>query len=387
MQNMNPPAKIRRHELDWLRVLAFLLLIFFHAGMPFVEHHWHINNAETSSWLTALWSFFHSWRMPLLFTISGAGIWFAFGRRGALGFLKERSVRLLIPLFFGVLLIVPPQVYFEHLSQGVAYSSYVDFYPHFFDGIVFTGGNFTPNHLWFIYALFFYCIAALPVFLILRSSMGARALDRIAAVLSRRGGIYLTLIPLYFVTVLTQSISMEYVFEFSHLALVMTGFILASRDTILNAIENHRHTSLAITVLGGAAVFAMRLTTDTAPNPWIYYIAEVASVFSIILACIGYARNHLSFSNRFLRYTNEGVYPFYILHQTITVILAYHIVTMEIDFWLKFAMVTLGTAVFTVVIYHYLIRPYNWIRPFFGLKPNVGGTKISHNNKCAVSAH
>ena len=146
---------VRRHELDWLRVLAFLLLIFFHSGMPYVMFSWHINNVETSQGLSHLWSFFHNWRMPLLFMVSGAGIWYAFGRRTSGQFVKERFVRLILPLIFGVLVIVPPQVYLERLAQGVHFDSYIDFYPHFFDGHIFAGGNFTPNHLWFLYTLFF----------------------------------------------------------------------------------------------------------------------------------------------------------------------------------------------------------------------------------------
>ena len=98
--------KQRRHELDWLRVFAFLLLIFFHSGMPFVTHDWHINNSETSVGMTYLWGFFHDWRMPLLFVISGAGIWYALGSRTGPGFIKERMIRLLLPLVFGIFVIV-----------------------------------------------------------------------------------------------------------------------------------------------------------------------------------------------------------------------------------------------------------------------------------------
>ena len=83
--------------------------------MPFIAHDWHINNAEISLGMTYLWGFFHSWRMPLLFVISGAGIWCALANRTGFGFVKERVKRLLLPLDFGVLVIVAPQVYFERM--------------------------------------------------------------------------------------------------------------------------------------------------------------------------------------------------------------------------------------------------------------------------------
>ena len=188
--------KQRRHELDWLRVFAFLLLILFHSGMPFVINDWHINNTETSLGLTHIWDFFHNWRMPLLFVVSGAGIWYALGNRTGTAFIKERITRLLLPLVFGVFVIVAPQVYFERMFEGQVFNSYIDFYPHFFDGNIFNGGNFTPNHLWFIYALFFYCIAGLPLFLFLKSTYGKVVLNKLANILTMPMGIYLMLLPL-----------------------------------------------------------------------------------------------------------------------------------------------------------------------------------------------
>ncbi len=36
----------RRHDLDWLRFLAILILLFFHTGMWFNTFGWHVKNAE-----------------------------------------------------------------------------------------------------------------------------------------------------------------------------------------------------------------------------------------------------------------------------------------------------------------------------------------------------
>lgn len=375
-------VKQRRHELDWLRVFAFLLLIFFHAGMPFVAHNWHINNADTSVGMTYLWNFFHNWRMPLLFVISGAGIWYALGNKTGVGFIKERMKRLLIPLVFGVFVIVAPQVYFQRLFEGQVFNSYLDFYPHFFDSHVFEGGklnlsgNFTPNHLWFIYALFFYSIAALPLLLFLKSSYGKLALNKLANILTMPMGIYLLLLPLYLSLRYLKPYGMEYVFEYYHLVLVVIGFILVSKDKIMTSIQSHRLVSIII-----ASIFIsysmyteinnIRLSIDS-----IYFITSLG-YGSLIFAFLGYARRYLNFSNAFLKYTNEAVYPFYILHQTITVILAFYIVPLEMNLWLKFLLTSLGTAVFTLAIYHYLIKPFNLVRPLFGLNKSK---QIKHDS-------
>lgn len=359
--------KVRRHELDWLRVMAFFLLILFHSGMPFVTHGWHIKNAETSIPLTWLGDFFHNWRMPLLFMISGCGIWFALGNHGVLRYLKERSKRLLIPLLFGVLVIVPPQVYLQRLSEGFSFDSYIDFYPHFFDGHIFAGGNFTPNHLWFIYSLFFYSVAALPLMLFLKSERGTRAMDKIASVLSKPWGIYLTMIPLYVSLVWLKPYGKEYVFEFYHLVLVIIGFVIASRESIIQAIELQRKQLLITAIAGIAFAMYVHYSPIVFSRP-VYYLPNVIGYLSLLLAIFGYGRRHLNFSNAFIRYCNEGVYPFYILHQTITVILAYHIVQWDLNLWVKLLLTTGGTAVFTLVVYHFAIRPFSVVRPLFGLK-------------------
>ena len=358
--------KQRRHELDWLRVFAFLLLILFHSGMPFITHDWHINNAETSVGMSHLWDFFHNWRMPLLFVVSGAGIWYALGNRTGSSFVKERMKRLLIPLVFGVFVIVAPQVYFERMFEGQVFNSYIDFYPHFFDGNIFSGGNFTPNHLWFIYALFFYCIAGLPLFLFLKSTYGKVALNKLANVLTLPMGIYLMLLPLYLSLTYLKPYGMEYVFEYYHLVLVVIGFVLVSKDKIMESIQSHRLPSIIIAAIFISYYKYVQINNINLSLDTIYFISSLG-YGSLIFAFLGYARRYLNFSNAFLKYTNEAVYPFYILHQTITVILAFYIVPLDLNMWLKFLLTALGTAVFTLAIYHFLIKPFNFIRPLFGL--------------------
>ncbi|WP_425517379.1 acyltransferase family protein [Paenibacillus solanacearum] len=54
---------------------------------------------------------FHSsfWFMPLLFLLAGMSSFYALQRRTGAHFVKERFLRLLIPLVVGTLIIVPSQ--------------------------------------------------------------------------------------------------------------------------------------------------------------------------------------------------------------------------------------------------------------------------------------
>src|SRR5690554_2031314 len=111
-------TKLRRYEFDWLRVLAFSLLVFFHTGMLFVSWEWHIKNNEISEIIEWPMIFISQWRMPLIFLISGVGVYYALGYRSPKVFMRDRIKRIFIPLFTGIFLMVAPQVYFERLTQG-----------------------------------------------------------------------------------------------------------------------------------------------------------------------------------------------------------------------------------------------------------------------------
>jgi len=104
--------------LDWLRVIAIFVLLWFHTGMIFVGWGWHIENAQVIGQLVLPMDIAHRLRMPLLFVIAGAGMWFALGRRSASQLLRERTLRLMVPVIVGMFLIVPPQLYFERVFRG-----------------------------------------------------------------------------------------------------------------------------------------------------------------------------------------------------------------------------------------------------------------------------
>jgi len=119
----------RKYFIDWVRVLAFLLLIFFHCAMPFVKFGWEIKNSEQSMGLSRLIWWLHQWRLPLLFFISGVGTHFSLRKRSVLAFEGERVVRLFIPLLFAMFFTIPFQVYFEWLQLGKISPGYRNFYP------------------------------------------------------------------------------------------------------------------------------------------------------------------------------------------------------------------------------------------------------------------
>lgn len=374
-------ARPRRHDLDWLRVLAITVLIFFHAAMPFVaEWGWHLKNAQTSHLLLEMNHFLHSWRMPLLFLISGIGTAYALGTRSPGRYLRERTRRLLLPLVFGILVVVPPQIYMERLAQGEAFRSYLDFYPTIFTRRTYPAGNLSWHHLWFVAYLFLYSVALLPLFAALRDARRRRA----AAALSRlvdRAGLWPFALPLALPLALLlprfpgpQDVVHDWAMLLYYMIYFVYGYLLSDADAVWARIEQWRGTSLRWAVVGLVAINYLRWN-DLEPAmrealPFTLYAGlQALTAWHWVLAILGYGKRYLSFSNGVLRYANEGIYPVYILHQTVTVVLAFYVLPLREGVFGKFLFLGFCTLGLTWAMYEVLVRPFAVTRLLFGLRP------------------
>jgi peptidoglycan/LPS O-acetylase OafA/YrhL len=378
--NAHAPARPRRHDLDWLRVIAIVLLLFFHSAMPYVaEWDWHLKNDATSPLLMEINYFLSRWRMALLFLISGVGTAFALGFRPARGYLRERALRLLVPLHFGILVIVPPQIYMERLADGGSYPSYLHFWPSVLQGRPYPEGNTSWHHLWFIAYLFLYSVAALPLFLYLRSERGRRVRARIEARLAGPA-LYLLGLPLGVVLAtlyVRWSGPQNVVDDWGHLVyyfgFFVFGYLLAEAEGAWRWMEANRRTSLLLAVASIVVINYLRWN-DVEPE-WGYNAGNAAlqllqgfNAWFWVLAILGFGRRHLSFRNRLLDYAGEGIYPFYVLHQTVIVVIAFYVIRAPDAVWAKFWFTSFVSLALTVAIYDLLVRPYRVTRFLFGMK-------------------
>ena len=181
-----PPAPLPRyHFLDWVRILAFFLLIVYHVGMYYVTWGWHVKSPYASDALEPYMMLSAPWRLSLLFLVSGVASSCMLAKLRPGAFLRTRSWRLLVPLLFGMLVIVPPQSYFEVVEKLGYAGSYADFmrlYLRGYHGFCKDGCLILPtwNHLWFVVYLWAYT----AVLALLTLALGAR-FDRLAAGLGR----------------------------------------------------------------------------------------------------------------------------------------------------------------------------------------------------------
>jgi len=365
------PSTTRRFDLDWVRVITMLLLLLFHSGRLFNYTPWHLKNAETAGGIEVYIHFFDYWGMPMFFLVAGAAVWFSLGVRKPGQFVLERCLRIFVPLIFGILIVVPPQVYLERIYKGEFSGNYFQFYPHFFtQGSYSYGGtgNLSWHHLWFLAYLFLFCLIALPLLLWLRRPPGQRFLDRLVAFTRRGGNILLYVLPLCLWIVTLSPLSSgenALINDWAHLLYYFTfflyGYVLCSREGFWQAIDRYKLLVLVLAV----PLSLVEMTLDGlgfknggpySPVMILFACARSFIAWCWIIAFLGYARKFLSLSNKFLAYANEAVLPFYILHHMVIIIVGYFVIQWQMNVYLKYLVVVLASFVIIMLLYEGIKR-------------------------------
>ena len=332
----------RRYYIDWLRVVAILMIFLFHSGRFFDLEDWHIKNAHTYVGVEVWSSFLASWGMPFVFLISGASMFYALGKRRPGEFVKDRSLRLLVPLLVGIFTHDALQVYLERISHGQFQGSFWAFLPHYFDGLYGFGGNFAWSgmHLWYLEMLFVFSMLCLPLLWWLRRGSGATLLCRISTWLARPGAIYLLALPLLPILILLDPTS---VFGWrawggwsptAHLLFFLYGFVLVADEAVSERVQQVRWISLAAGLILFFVLFVLIANTsmfdfETSRDPLFFGLFGLHA-WCWILALWGFGRKYLSFGTPALWYANEAVLPFYIMHQTVLLGIGYFVVQTAI---------------------------------------------------------
>jgi glucan biosynthesis protein C len=373
----------RRYEIDWLRVIAFFLLIFYHTGMFFVPWDFHFKNSQTSEWFESWMVPLNQFRLPLLFMISGMGSYFVLMHRKSGAYFKERNIRLMLPLIFGMFVIIPPQIYSEHLYKGINYSSYFEFYKKVLEFKPYPAGCFSWHHLWYILYIFIYSMICFPLLKFLKGSNSLNFKTKVKNFFSKPGRLYFLGLPLLLVYY-----GMERQFPSTHalfgdwytladaLIFFVYGIFIISVDGMWDIIERYRKTSLIIALIPFSFLWLFVwgptfeiMNERTTAFFYFYGFLKIVFVCTWLFTVLGYSRKFLNKTNRLLQYCTEAVYPLYILHQTVMLVCGYYILRLPLGIIPKFAMVVIVTFGGSFTIYEIFIRRFNFMRVLFGQKP------------------
>jgi glucans biosynthesis protein C len=373
----------RRADIDWLRVLAVLLVFAVHAAQVFSPiDDWHIQNPEPSQALGLFTVFMAPWLIPLFMLLAGQSAWFALRKRDLRRFIRERLFKLLLPFVAGTFVVIPPQIYLRRLSRGEFEGNFFEFLPRFFDG-VFPQGNFSYGHLWFLAYLFTYMLAGLPFFKLLRTDWGRRVLRTGSRVCDWPGGILWFFVPLAVGQILlrpffpqtTGTLVGDWATHAWFFPLYLGGFIIMVEPRFEAAMARDWRGALFPAVLTSLALFVFawpgevyhRIPAD--PSLWhlAFWTGFTLSTWSWIVFFTGAARTYLNRPSNFLRYWGDRVYPFYVFHQTVIVIVAYQVVQWPLGIPLKFVLIAGLSLAGTILLLEGIGR-VGPIRGLFGLR-------------------
>jgi peptidoglycan/LPS O-acetylase OafA/YrhL len=380
-----PVKQARLFYLDWLRVLAVLAVFWYHTFRPFDVTDWHVKNAQQSLGVTIVITAFALWGMPLFFVLAGAASWFALRSRSGRQFLRERTLRLLVPLLVGFLLFSTLQAYFEALNHGTFVGSFLQFLPWFFAQPQLSWYppwiNY-PYHLWFLVFLWVSSLLALPLFLFLRGPTGSRVVDTLAAWCARPGGIFLFILPLALVRE-TVWVAFPDLNDWGDLAIYLTlfvyGYLLFSRPAFLDAIRRQGWIALGLAILCLLLTAAMYVSGNlqvwaSAPNytpgALIYQVMPIIYAWALLVFVLFCGSRWLNFTTKWLTEANEAVLPFYVLQQPAIVLIAFYVVQWPMGILPKWLIISTLALALTLAVYTLVIRRVNWVRWLFGMKPH-----------------
>jgi len=375
----------RRHDIDALRVLAFGLLILYHVGMFYVaDWGWHVKSAHQAEWLQLPMLLTNQWRMPLIFLISGLAVNFVWGKYSAGRFALRRTWRLLIPLIFGMAIIVPPQAYFEALGKGVIEPGFLAFMGRYltfqafpadaWDGVEIA--TWTWNHLWYLPYLLCYTLLLIPI---------AKLLDGPAGVVrdAFRGmrSTWLVLVPIVPLMIygnfiyprfpyISHALIDDWYAHAQYFTFFLYGFLIGRNTGIWAELGNMRKITLPLAVTSFVLVLVQRELFVDGSGFW----ADQAAAFIVyfnrwiwIVAVLGWGHHLLNRPMKWLPYATEAVYPWYILHQTITVVAGVYLSKLALGPVVEPLLVLTATLGGCLVLHEYVIRRTPMLRPLFGL--------------------
>lgn len=364
--------KERQYFIDWLRIGLIISVFFFHIGMYFNTWGWHVKSKEPLIFLEPIMRWLHLWRMPLLFLVSGVGTYYALGFRTTKQYIKERFKRLYIPFSIGVFTLVPIQVYIEKIDN---YSSLGNFYLHMFEGIYPTG-NFSWHHLWFILYLLIISLIISPFLNYMKSEHFNMIRAKLISFFSKKMNLN-WMIP---ILIFSQYILRQYFPESTHaladdwayftyyLFFFLCGLILFTSSDVINKLAQNRrlygYQTITLSIIYYANIYMIEPSNT---RHYLYLISSISVAWSCGIAVIGYTKVYANKDNKFRKPLNTAIYPFYLLHQPVIIVVGYVLLKWNLPTVLNVFLIIILSLLITIGVYVVILKS-NALRIVFGMK-------------------
>lgn len=377
------PIISRQIDIDALRMFGTMAVFLYHCARYFNLSDWHVKNNDLSALAHLFVIFTGQWLMPLFFILSGVGTFHALKKRSSVQFIAERSKRLVIPLLIGsFIILIPVQVYIERITHGQFSGSFWEFYPEYFNGFYGFGGNFAwmGLHLWYLEILFVFSLICLPVFTLLKFSKLEQWLDSAVAALSIPWGYLLPAVLIIPAEVFNNThLDTFGIRDFggwgllSYLTVFILGYGVMSRKCYrYQLIRYWKGSFITGCILFGSGYYLFQ--DGFTDRVLLYSVFRSLNLWVWLCALVGVAGQYATPQKSSSGSAQQGIMPFYILHQTVIVVLGYLLLMVNLPNWLKFFILVLSSFVVIIGCYQYLIRPFTVMRILFGMKGRINAS-------------
>ncbi len=353
---------MRKYYIDNLRWLTVLLLFPYHTFMIYntFGESYYIKGADltaASSFITALWP----WMMPFMFVIAGISTAFALEKRTVNQYIKERFTRLFLPLFFGILFIIPSITYFAerfHNSYtGNYFAQYILFFTKPTDLTGYQGG-FTPAHLWFLLYLLVISIISVPLMILCKKKNLKLKAEKYPLPLI----ILLFSFPLIMRPVL--NIAGKSIGEY--FAFFILGYFVLSNEAVLKKVDEGRLKLTGIFIAGIIFVVSLFIIRPNI-NRLLYDVLVALYAWCGILTLLGLGRHYLNFRNKTTDFFSQSSFSVYIFHHSWIVAVAFCVVKITQNASMQIILILLGSIPLTLLT-HEVFKRFWLTRRMFGLR-------------------
>lgn len=343
----------RRYDIDWLRVIAIGLLLIYHIAIIFQPWALFIGFIKSNEALESLWTpmtMLNVWRIPLLFYVSGMGMYFAMKKRTNKSVLIERTKRILVPFLFGCIAITPLHMLVFQNYYNMPYS----YYP-------------SRGHLWFLGNIFAYVILLSPLFFYLKNLKSNSLKNVISKVMKYAfGPLMVSLFFIIELLVVKPQLFELYAqtwhgFFIGFIAFFFGFLFVYAGITFWKTVSKWKWLYIALAILlcliriQGYALSTMYYLKVIESNCWIF------GLFGI-----GY--QYFNKPSNLLSYLSQAAYPIYIIHMFVLYAGALFILPLKLQPIIKFGSIVIFTFLGCFVIYEFVVKKIIFLRPLFGLK-------------------
>ncbi|CAN5530368.1 hypothetical protein BH10BAC4_BH10BAC4_17830 [soil metagenome] len=341
----------RRYDIDWVRVIAIGLLLIYHIAVGFQPWGAMIGFITNSQPWESLWipmAMLNVWRIPLLFFVSGMGVFFALQNRNWKELLKERARRIVIPFVFGMFCVVPLHMYLMQFHYGWK----ISYEPN-------------PGHLWFLGNIFSYVLILSPVFFYLKKNEHGRVVSIIKKLFSTLVGLLLVIVVFVLEVLIVNPAPYElYAMTWHGFFLGLLAFLFGfcfvlCGPSFWNMLVKWRW----LFFLVAASLFTYRLVQFQMRVPS-YQMAIESNVW--IFSVFAFARRYLNRQGKALNYLSKAAYPIYIIHMAFLYLGSLLIFPLDISAPLKFFLAVAFTTLSCFMFYEFVIRRIRILRLLFG---------------------